>query len=119
MALLHRSGLSCVRSQRRREIRLERRCEFIERGCKMEPGPGLGTEFVMMLSQVLDEGLSVDDHCGSAVAFQPTHRAESRLQSAMVGFDPVVGVLVGVVKHRRCEFVDRARASVTTSAGSP
>jgi len=88
------------------EIRLERRCELIERCCKVEPGPGLGTEFVVMPSQVVDEGLSADDRCGSAVAFEPTHRAEWRLQSAVVGFDPVVGVLVGVVKRRRCGFVD-------------
>jgi hypothetical protein len=37
---------------------------------------------------------------------ESAHRAEPRLQSAVVGFDAVVGVLLGYVQGIRDEFVE-------------
>jgi hypothetical protein len=49
---------------------------------------------LMAPSNVLDEGMAADDHTGGTVPFEAAHGPQLRLQSAMVGLDPVVGVLL-------------------------
>src|SRR5664280_1722865 len=64
--------------------------------------------------------MAFDDHVGGLVPFEAPHRAKPGLEAPMVSFDPVVGVLRGVVKRDRKELGDRAWArSVVISAGSP
>ena len=43
------------------------------------------------------KGVTGDDDPGVAIAFEPSHRAEPCLESAVVSFDPVVGVLALLV----------------------
>ena len=70
--------------------------------------PGLLPEFVVAAPQVLDERVAGDDHAGGAVAFQPAHRSKPGLEAAVVGFDPVVGVLLGVVEAAGEQLLDRS-----------
>jgi hypothetical protein len=51
--------------------------------------------------QVLDDGMASDDNAGRSVLFQSAHRAKSGLESPMIGFDSVVGVLGGVTACHR------------------
>jgi hypothetical protein len=61
------------------------------------------------------------DHPGAAVLLEPSQGAQPRLQAAVVGLDPVVGILLGPMPGRRQQLlqqdrIDRCR-SVTTSTG--
>jgi hypothetical protein len=62
-----------------------------------------------------------DDHPGAVVSLEPAHRSQPRLQSAMIGFDVVVGVLLGAVPRGWEQLVQYDREvparSVTTSVG--
>ena len=42
----------------------------------------------------------------SLVAFEPAHRCEPCFEPAMVGFDPIVRILLGVVERVRHELLD-------------
>ncbi len=48
------------------------------------------------------------DSCG-VVGFEASHWSESGFESAVVGLDAVVGVLVGVVERVRGQFFDHGR----------
>ena len=54
----------------------------------------LGPEFVVAAADVLDEGVPGADHPCAAESFQAAHWPQSGLQSAVVGFDGVIRVLV-------------------------
>jgi hypothetical protein len=69
----------------------------------------VGSEFVEAAAEVLDKGVSGGDHRGRAEPLQAAHRPESGLESAMVGFDGVRGVLLGHMQRRRGEFVEDAQ----------
>jgi hypothetical protein len=73
--------------------------EFGERG-RDAPGSGVAPEFVVTAANVLHERVTTDDHPGSAVAFESAHRPEPRFEAAVVGFDAVVRVLLGVMERR-------------------
>ncbi len=60
----------------------------------------------MASPKVLDERVTSYDDAGGPVLFEVPHRAESGFQAPVVGFDPVVGVLGGVVKCSRQELHD-------------
>jgi hypothetical protein len=47
--------------------------------------------------------VAADHDAGGSVPFEASHWAESGLEAPLVGFDPVVGVLGGVVKCSRQE----------------
>jgi hypothetical protein len=94
----------------------ERHC-CVVRSCEaMGRGDGVwsdrGGEFVVASSDVLYEGVAAndDDACG-AVGLESAHRPQPRFQPSVVAFDPVVGVLRGVVHRRRCCVV-RSRGAV-------
>jgi hypothetical protein len=97
--------------------------EFVERGCDAPVGSGLDAKFVVTASEVLHERVTADDHASGLVAFEAAHRSKPGSQAAVVGFDPIVRVLLGVVKRARHELSITARSagarSVTTSTGSP
>ena len=80
-------------------------------------------EFVVAAAEVLHERVTADDHAGGAVAFEAAHRSEPGFEPAVVALDPVVRVLLSVVKRGRHESSIAARnagaRSVTTSTGSP
>jgi hypothetical protein len=67
---------------------------------------GVDAEFVVAATDVLHERMAADDHPGGMVAFESAHWSEPGLQAATVGFDPIVRVLLGVVKRARHELLD-------------
>ena len=81
--------------------------EFVERGrdSKMLV-PGVDAEFVVATPHVLNERVTTDHHRRRPVAFQSTHGAQPRFETAMVGLDPVVRVLLGVMHYIEQDLVD-------------
>lgn len=77
-------------------------------------GTGVNAEFVVAAADVLHERVAAHDHPGGVVAFQPAHGAESGFEPAVVAFDAVVRVLLGVVERGGHEFFDRS-----TQCGGP
>jgi len=57
---------------------------------------GIDAEFVVPATQVLNEGMTSNDHPCRPVGPQSAHRAQPRLESAVIALDPVVGVLRSV-----------------------
>ena len=51
-------------------------------------------------------GVAADDDTRCAIAFQASHQPKPRFESAVIGFDSIVRVLLGVVERTRDEFVD-------------
>jgi hypothetical protein len=74
-------------------------------------------EFVVSSLQVLDEGMAFDDHAGSPVLFEAPHGAKPGLQASVVSFDPIVGILSGVVKCGRQEFRNDSDQGVGSIGG--
>jgi hypothetical protein len=60
----------------------------------------------MTASDVLHERMPADDHACSPVAFESAHWAEPRFEPSVVGFDPIVRILLGVVERVRHELLD-------------
>jgi hypothetical protein len=78
----------------------DRQDQFVE-GDRHSPVGGLGNrQLVVSAAKVLHEGVSGDDHPGTAVLFEPAHRTQPRLQPPMVALDPMVGVPVGAMPGR-------------------
>src|SRR5206468_10401106 len=65
----------------------------------------LNAKPVVPAAEVLNEGVPGDDNCRRPVRIEAAHRAEARLQPAVVGLDAVVGVRVDVVEGPREEVV--------------
>ena len=74
-------------------------------------------EFVVSSLQVLDEGMAFDDHAGGPVLFEAPHGAKPGLQASVVSFDPIVGILSGVVKCGRQEFRNDSDQGVGSIGG--
>jgi len=55
---------------------------------------------------VLHERVTAHDHPRGVVAFEATHRPKPRLEPPMIGFDPIVRILLSVVKRAREELLD-------------
>jgi hypothetical protein len=72
-------------------------------------GSRAAPKFVVAAADVLRERVTTDDHASGPVAFESAHRPESRLQASVVGFDPVVRVLLRVVE-RGWEYLLDGRA---------
>ena len=67
---------------------------------------GFDPEFVVAAAEVLHERVAAHDHAGGAIALEATHRSQPRLEPAVVGLDPIVRVLLGVVERGRHELID-------------
>ena len=63
----------------------------------------------MAAAEVLDERVPGADYLCTAELFEAEHRPESGLQAAVVGFDGVVGVGLGVVPGARGQLVEDGR----------
>jgi hypothetical protein len=64
-------------------------------------------EFVVPATDVLHERVTAHDHSGGVLAFESTHRTESRFESTVVVLDAVVRVLVRVMERGWHEALDR------------
>ena len=63
-------------------------------------------EFVVASTEVLDKRVTAHDYSRRMVAFESPHWSESRFESTVVRFDPVVRVLHHVVERAWQEFID-------------
>ena len=63
----------------------------------------------MPTAEVLDERVPGADHLYAAELCEAAHRPESGLHSAVVGFDPVIGVGLGVVPGARSQLIKDGR----------
>jgi hypothetical protein len=70
--------------------------EFSERGSQPVPRIGFGGDVVMPAAEVLHERVPGRDGPGRGLSLQPD-RSEPGFESAMIGLDSVVAVLLGVV----------------------
>ena len=70
-------------------------------------GARVDAKFVVTAADVLHERMTADDHPRRTVAVESTHGSESGFESAVVAFNPVVRILVSVVKCGWHEAVDR------------
>jgi hypothetical protein len=50
-----------------------------------------------------------DDHPGAAVLLAPAHRPQSRLETTVIGLDPVVGLPIGAMPRARQQFLQHHR----------
>src|SRR5829696_4175643 len=85
------------RAQAREVPRSDGQGEFGERCREAELCRNVGGEFVVAAAEVLHEGMAGCESCRRAEAFQSAHGPQPGLQSAVIGFDPVVAVLLGDV----------------------
>ena len=85
------------------------RGEFGE-GCRESmPGVDIDAEFVVAAADVLDEGVPGTDDPGRAEPFESAHRPQPSLKPSVIGFDRVVGVLLGDMACGGCQLIERAR----------
>ena len=63
-------------------------------------------EFIVAAPNVLHERVTSRDYTCCVVALEASHRAEPRLESSVVGYDPIVRVLVGVVERGRHQLIN-------------
>jgi hypothetical protein len=80
--------------------------EFGERDCDAPVRAGFDAEFVVASPEAPHERVTAHDHAGTVVAFESAHWSQPRLQSAMVGLNPIVRVLLGVVERGGDELID-------------
>ncbi len=83
-------------------------------------GVGVGGEFVVAAAKVLDEGMPGSDHLGGAETFQPPHRPQPGLESAVIRRDEVQPLTAGQARRVLTLAVTRrngARWSVAVALG--
>jgi transposase len=116
--LLRQEGVSfqarcCVASTQGRVkanlLGSDRQDQFVECDRHSPVGGLLHRQLVVSAAKVLHEGVSGDDHPGTAVLFEPAHRTQPRLQPPMVALDPIVGVPVGAMPGRRQQVLQHSR----------
>jgi hypothetical protein len=82
--------------------------EFGERLRDAPMDARVDSEFVVPSTHVLHERMAADDHACSVVAFWAAHWAESRFQSAVIGFDPIVRIPLNVVERGGHELLNHS-----------
>jgi len=97
------------RTTRPQISRSDRQGESGERRSDPPPGWDVESEFVLSAAQVVDEGMSGDDHLGCSIGAQPAHRFEAFFELTVVGLDRIAGVRFDVVPRRGDQFVERFR----------
>jgi hypothetical protein len=83
----------------------DRQDQFVESDRHSPAGGLLHRQLVVSAAKVLHQGVSGDDHPGTAVLFEPAHRTRPRLQPPMVALDPIVGVPVAAMPGRRQQLL--------------
>src|SRR4051812_40901495 len=71
-------------------------------------GARVDTEFIVAAPNVLHERMTAHDNGGTVIALESLHRAEPRFEAPVVGFDPIVRVLAGVVRRPGYQFIDHS-----------
>ena len=99
------------------DCRSDRPREFVKRRGKDQSRTSINAASVVPSPQVLDRRLASDhDACGP-IGFPTPQWAKPGLEASMVSFDPVVGVLVRVVKCDGQKFCDYSDLGVSPVGG--
>ena len=77
----------------------------------------VGSELVVAATQVLDKGVTSGNDSQRPDRLDSAHRPQPRLQPAVIGFDPIVGVLLVDVPCGRDKFVEHPRIDRCTIRG--
>jgi hypothetical protein len=80
--------------------------EFGERVRDAPMGARIKTELVMAAPNVLHQRMTAHNHAGIVVAFEAAHRTAARFEPPVIGFDPIVRVLGGVMERGGHELID-------------
>src|SRR4051812_9080298 len=79
--------------------------EFVERDADPVVYRDVGSQFVVAAAQVLHECVPGRDGACGGQSFESAHRPQPRLEPAMIGFHPIVLVLLGHMASGRDELV--------------
>jgi hypothetical protein len=82
--------------------------QFGERVGETSRRSDIGPEVVEAPAEVLDKGVSGDDHPGGAVTLQPSHRSEAGLETPVVGLERIVRMGLRVVEGGREQLIEDA-----------
>jgi hypothetical protein len=91
--------------------------QFGERVGETSRRSDIGPEVVKTTAEVLDERVPADDHPGSSVTLQPSHRAEARLETPVVGLERIVRMGLRAVEGRREQLIEDARVDPVPVGG--
>lgn len=80
--------------------------QFGERVRDATTHPRVDTKFVVAAPDVLHQRVTPNDHRRGLIAFEAAHRTQPRFQSTVVILDPIVRVLLRVVKRAGKELID-------------
>jgi hypothetical protein len=80
--------------------------ESSERGGESGGRRSVECDVVVAASQILHEGVPGDDHLGCPIGLEFTHRPQSAHELTVIGFDPIVRVLLDVVPGRGQQLVE-------------
>jgi hypothetical protein len=97
----------------------DRQCEPGECCREVKAWRGVSGDFVVSAAEVLHEGMSSGDHGGGPEAFEPTHRPQPSLQPTVIGFYPIVCVLLGDMRCGWNEFVQRPQVRTQQTLTDP
>ena len=75
----------------------DRQGEVVERDGQPLAGRHLDRQLIVASPDVLHERMAGNDDSGATVLLESSHRSQPCLQAAVIGLDPVVGVLLGAV----------------------
>jgi hypothetical protein len=78
----------------------DRQGEVVERDGQPLAGRRLDRQLIVASPDVLHERMTGNADPGATVLLESSHRSQPCLQAAVVGLDPVVGVLLGAVPGR-------------------
>jgi hypothetical protein len=78
----------------------DRQGQVVERNGQPLADRHLDRQLVMAAAEVLHEPMAGNDDPGAVVLLESWHRSQPCLQAAVIGFEVVVGVLVGAVPCR-------------------
>jgi hypothetical protein len=71
---------------------------------------GVDSEFVVAAAQILHEGVAGDHYLRCPIGSQSAHRSQSALELTVIGFYPVVRLLLDVMPRRQHQFFEHRRA---------
>jgi hypothetical protein len=69
----------------------------------------LDRKLVVPSTNVLDEGMSRDDHPGAAVSLEASHRPQPGLEASVIGLDVVVGIPLSAMPRRWQQLLQHHR----------
>jgi hypothetical protein len=91
--------------------------QFGERVGETSRRPDIGPKVVETPAEVLDEGVSGDDHPRGSVTLQPSHRSKAGLETPVIGLERIVRVGFCVVEGRREQLTQDARVDPVPVGG--